>query len=138
MSVGAASPGEYRPQLPEAAYRTMSVVLRAGLGISLTILVASLVLYLYQNPAVGFASTLSSNPIAPYLTAAGLAHGLATGQPAAFLTLGVYVLVATPVVRVLSGVYYFERGRERTMTLVTTTVLVLLLLGLFVLGPLIR
>jgi uncharacterized membrane protein len=128
----------YRPQLPEAAYRQMTLVLRIGLGIALAILLAALVAYMAEHPGASFGGTLSTNPITSYLSAAGLARGLEIADPAAFLTLGVYVLVATPVVRVLTGVYYFERGRERTMALVTFSVLILLLVGLFVVGPLIR
>jgi uncharacterized membrane protein len=140
--VTGASPGladsDYRPELPSAAYRRTAIVLRVGLGISLSMLVLALVAYLVENPGASLTSTVTVNPIVGYLTAGGLAHGLAAGAPAAFLTLGIYVLVATPVVRVLTGCYYFERGRERTMTLVTLSVLILLLVGLFVLGPLIR
>jgi uncharacterized membrane protein len=130
--------GEYRPRLPDAAYRRTAVVLRIGLATSLAILVSALVAYLAQDPTLTLTSTLSSNPIGPYLTAAGLSRGLTSAQPAAFLTLGIYVFIATPVARVATGMYYFERGRERTMALVTFSVLVLLLLGLFVIGPLIR
>jgi uncharacterized membrane protein len=135
---GAGPAADPHPQLPEEAYRNTALVLRIGLGIALAILLGALVAYLVQNPGASSSSVIGANPIGPYLTAAGLGRGLAAGTAAAYLTLGIYVLVATPVARVLTGVYYFGEGRERTMTWVTLSVLVLLLVGLFVIGPLIH
>jgi uncharacterized membrane protein len=125
-------------RLPDAAYRRMTLVLRVGLGASLAILVSGLVAYLLVHPSATSSSALSTNPILGYLSVGGLAAGLAAGHIEAYLTLGLLVLLATPIVRVLSGFYYFERGHERTMALVTITVFVLLLFGLFVLGPYVR
>jgi len=126
------------PELPAAAYERMSLVLRVGLLASLVILVGGLAAYLLAHPAASSGSVLSSNPILQYLSFPGLAHGLASGSIPAYLTLGLLVLLATPLVRVLSGIYYFHHGGERTMTAVTVTVLVLLLVGILVIGPLIR
>jgi len=126
------------PQIPDDAYRRMTLVLRAGLLTSLAILAIGLAAYLLAHPGASSASAISSNPIAPYLTAGGLAHGLATGVPDAYLALGIFVLVATPLVRVATGIYYFRRGHEREMVVITSVVLVLLILGILVIGPLIR
>ncbi|HTW40427.1 MAG TPA: DUF1634 domain-containing protein [Thermoplasmata archaeon] len=126
------------PRLPEHARERMAIVLRSGLGVAVAILLAALIAYLLQNPGASAGSVVGANPIVPYLTGSGFASGLARGAPSAYLTLGTYVLIATPVVRVLTGVYYFRRDGERTMMWVTLTVLGLLLLGLFVFGPLIR
>ena len=126
------------PRLPEDARAKMALVLRVGLGIALTILFVSLALYLVEHPAATSGSAVGSNPIVPFLTGTGFVNGLASGNPAAYLTLGVFALIATPVARVLTGVYYFRLDGERTMMWITTAVLVLLLVGLFVLGPWIR
>ncbi|MGA8542043.1 MAG: DUF1634 domain-containing protein [Thermoplasmata archaeon] len=136
-SAAAAEPAPH-PQLPAAAYRNTALVLRIGLAIALAILLVALIAYLVQNPGASESSAVATNPIVGYLTGAGLVGGLASGAPAAYLTLGVYALVATPVARVLTGVYYFRQDRERAMAWITFSVLVLLLLGLFVIGPLIR
>jgi uncharacterized membrane protein len=126
------------PTIPDDAYRRMALVLRVGLLGSVAILLGALVAYLVEYPGATSGSAIGSNPIVSYLSVGGLAHGLATGAPEAYLALGVFVLIATPVLRVAAGVYYFRRGRERTMAWVTFAVLVLLLLGVFVVGPLIR
>lgn len=131
-------PPPHREELPDEAYRRMTFVLRTGLLAALALLLAALGAYFLRNPGASSGSVLSANPIAPYLSLAGLAHGLWVGAPEAYLALGVFVLVATPILRVATGVYYFHRGHERTMALVTGTVLLLLVLGVLVIGPLIR
>ena len=126
------------PKLPDEAYVRMSFVLRAGLLASLAILVIGMIVYLVTQPGATSGSAISSNPILQYLNVTGLAQGLASGSPEAYLTLGLLVLVATPIVRVGSGFYYFQRGHESTLAAVTFTVLVLLLVGLLVIGPFLR
>ncbi len=46
--------------------------------------------------------------------------------------------MATPIVRVASGFYYFRRGGERTMAAITLTVLALILFGILVFGPFVK
>lgn len=126
------------PDLPTAAYRRTTLILRIGLLGSIAISTGSLVANLLLYPGQSSSSVIAPNPIVQYLTLGGFAHGLAVGAPVAYLTLGIFVLIATPISRVIVGIYYFRHGRERVMTAVTLAVLVLLLLGIFVLGPLVR
>jgi len=126
------------PTLPDSAYSRMTLVLRGGLFLALGIMVAALVWYLLVFPSATLADAIATNPILNYLGATGLAHGLADGAPAAYLTLGLLALVATPILRVASGFYYFRLGHERAMEGITFAVLVMLFFGLLVLGPLIR
>lgn len=116
----------------------MTLVLRVGLVASLAVLLAALIAYLLAHPGASSESVIGSNPILQYLGVGGLAAGLATGSIPAYLTLGLLILVATPLVRVLSGFYYFRKDGERPMALITMTVLLLLVLGLLVIGPLVR
>ena len=124
--------------LPPEAYVRMTFVLRLGLGLSLAILGGGIVAYVVMNPGASSSSVLSGNPISSYLTFPGLLSGLASGSIGAILTLGLIVLVATPIVRVVSGLYYFRKVGERAMTAITFAVLVLLLLGLLFIGPHVR
>ncbi|MGI0129788.1 MAG: DUF1634 domain-containing protein [Thermoplasmata archaeon] len=126
------------PELPESAYRRTTAVLRLGLVASLTALIGALGAYLLLHPGASSSNAIASNPIAGYLSLAGLAHGLAAGAPEAYLTLGIFILIATPIARVLVGIYFFRRGHETEMTAVTIAVLVLLLVGIFVVGPWVR
>ena len=125
-------------RIPPEAYRRMAFALRAGLVGSLLFLAGGIAAYAAQHPGATAQGILATNPIAGFLTISGLSGGLARGSPEAFLTLGVLVLVATPIVRVASGFYYFRRGGERTMAIVTLTVFALLLFGLLVFGPLVK
>ncbi len=125
-------------RLSDTAYTRMTLVLRGGLIVALALMLSALGLYLVENPSATSGSTISSNPIQQYLSGPGLVQGLAAGRPEAYLALGVYALIATPLLRVLTGIYYFREDGERTMTAVTTVVLVLLLVGILVLGPLIH
>jgi len=124
--------------LPPSAYTNMARLLRGGLATSLVLLVGSLFVFLLRNPSETSAAAIGSNPILTFLSASGLARGLASGDPSAYLTLGLLALVATPIVRVASGLYYFRRGGERGLATITCIVLVLLLAGLLLLGPLVR
>ncbi|MGA8711050.1 MAG: DUF1634 domain-containing protein [Thermoplasmata archaeon] len=124
--------------LPLEAYLRMTLVLRVGLGVALAILGVGIVAYTLENPNASSSSVLTSNPILSYLSLEGLASGLASGAVGAFLTLGLIVLVATPIVRVLSGLYYFRQAGERTMTMITFAVFVLLIVGLLAIGPYVR
>ncbi len=125
-------------RLPPEAYVRMTLVLRIGLGVALALLTGGIIAYVATNPGATSSTVLSTNPILAYLSFPGLASGLASGSIGAFLTLGLVVLIATPVLRVVSGMYYFRKGGEREMTAISFTVLVLLLLGLLVIGPYIR
>ena len=136
--IASPAPAVPPPRLPDEAYRRTTLLLRGGLLSAVAVLLGSLAAYLAENPNASSSSVISSNPVVQYLSLGGLGHGLATGAPQAYLALGVFVLIATPLLRVAAGVYYFGRGGERVMTWVTFTVLVLLLLGVLVFGPLIR
>jgi len=137
MTASPGVPSQVEP-LPPEAYTRMSLVLRAGLLVALVILAAGVIAYLVVNPAADSSSVIGHNPILEYLGLVALGQGLASGSVVAYLTLGLIALVATPVLRVLSGLYYFRRGGEREMTAVTFTVFVLLLVGILVVGPLVR
>ena len=136
-SSGSSGAVAVRP-LPPEAYVRMAQVLRVGLGLALAILAGGLVAYVVTQPEASSSSVLSQNPILSFLSLGGLVSGLASGSIDAFLTLGLLVLVATPILRVLSGFYYFRAAGERAMTAITFAVFVLLLVGLLVIGPYVR
>ncbi len=124
--------------LPDEANRLMALLLRVGLMVSLVLLIVFSILFVVDHPAADSGSLVQQNPMLSYLSLGSLAAGLASGSIIAYLTVGVFVLIATPVARVAIGSYFFERHRERSVALVTLTVLALLLFGLLYLGPLIR
>ncbi|MGI0055049.1 MAG: DUF1634 domain-containing protein [Thermoplasmata archaeon] len=127
-----------RPELPAEAYRSMTRTLRVGLLVAIALFLGGVLVFIAQNPALAFSQLVGSNPILSYLGLSSLASGLAAGKPEAFLTVGVLVLIATPIARVLTGAYFFGKNGEREITTVTLLVAILLLISLFVVGPLVR
>jgi uncharacterized membrane protein len=61
-----------------------------------------------------------------------LASGLIALTPYAWIELGVILLIATPVTRVLISVFLFAAERDRLYVLITAVVLVLLLFSMLV------
>ena len=140
MSAPLAPPADHGPEkeLPPSVYRGMANVLRLGLLVSLTILTVALVAVVAHAAATSSGPWIAMNDLVRYLDLGRFGHGLLSGEPEAYLTLGVYALVATPILRVVTGTVAFARNGERPLAVITLTVLILLLVGLFVIGPLVR
>jgi len=134
---GPSPESEVRDLSPQA-YVTMTRVLRLGLLLALSVLGIVVSIYVAVHPTESFSSVLSANPITDYLTPGGLAAGLDGLHLEAFLTVGILLLIATPIVRVFAGFYYFRRQGHAALSRVTFVVFVLLLLGLLALGPLLH
>ncbi len=131
---GAAPP----PGLAPEAFERVAWVLRIGLVASVALLAGGTAAYLLAHPHATFEETLATNPAGGYLSFSTLATGLGQGRPEAVVALGVVVLLATPPVRILTGMYYFARGRERALALIALAVFAMVLVGLFVVGPSVR
>jgi len=125
-------------ELPGSVYRLMATTLRVGLAVALAILAASAIALIAVRPHSPAGAWVTPNPLVGLLDLSTLGRGLVAGRPEAYLTVGVYALIATPVVRVVTGVYSFYRHREPGMVALSAAVLLLLLFGLLVLGPLVR
>ena len=125
-------------EIPLATYVRMAWVLRLGLVVAVALLSAAIVATTVKFPTSSSGYWISTNPLVRHLDLPQFAHDLVTGDPTAYLTLGVYALIATPVVRVISGLGAFVHHGDRRMTGLTGAVLVLLLIGLLVVGPLVR
>ena len=54
------------------------------------------------------------------------------------MTLGILVLAVTPIARVFTGLWYFRKAGDRPLAWVAFTVLMLLLIGFFIIGPVVR
>lgn len=115
----------------------ISRMLRIGVLTSLSLVVAGTVLTFARNP-----SYLSDRRAVDTLTAptATFPHtpgdvvtGLGHLQGDALVTLGLLVLIATPVLRVAVSIAGFAHQRDRTFVVITSVVLGLLLLS-FALG----
>jgi len=137
---GTAAAGTFSPpgDLPPSVYRVMANVLRVGLLIALGILAVATVVLVARSPWSSSVGWVGTNPLIRELDPRVLWAGLVSGSPQAILTLGVYALVATPVVRVATGLYAFRHHGEGRMVALTSVVLALLLVGLLGIGPFVR
>lgn len=99
--------------------RTIRTILLAGIAVSVALMAVGLVLGVAHGTMLPRAMVpLSALP-------AALAHL----DPAAYVSLGLIVLVATPFVRVVGSLVAFAVERDRAYVLITATVLVVMCVG---------
>ncbi|MGH9917779.1 MAG: DUF1634 domain-containing protein, partial [Nitrososphaerales archaeon] len=65
-----------------------------------------------------------------------LVQGVASAKPYAIIDLGLVVLLATPVARVVISMLLFAEEKRYAFVAITATVLAILLLSMFVVAPL--
>lgn len=122
---------------PRWVDRMISWVLRGGVTISLTVVIVGLVItflhhpeYFRSRPALG----ALTNPGTSYPSSIGaVIEGVREWRGQAIVTLGLLLLIATPVARVAVSIAVFVIERDRLYVVITSVVLGLLLLS-FVLG----
>ncbi len=100
--------------------RLLYHVLRLGIVISVGLIAFAFLLSLTGG------DPLPTSPI----PARGLVDELLRSTPGGYLSLGVVVLIVTPVARVLLSLVSFAEERDRPYVIVTAVVLMNLLLGL--------
>ena len=122
---------------PRWVDRLIAYVLRGGVTISVIVVLAGLIItfvhhreYFRSRPALG----ALTNPGASYPSTIGsVVEGVREGHGQAIVTLGLLLLIATPVARVAVSIAVFVIERDRLYVVITAVVLALLLLS-FVLG----
>lgn len=114
----------------------ISRLLRIGVFSSFALVVLGSILVFVDQPALLGSSDLLGrmlNKPSELRSLAGVLDGLVQLQGRAIVMLGLLVLIATPVLRVLISTVLFAQRRDRTFVVITSLVLTLLLLS-FVLG----
>jgi uncharacterized membrane protein len=112
-------------------------VLRFGVIVSAFVIVLGVALLAARGQGLDVANTLAYHPNQiPHgnfdVSLLGLANGLAAFDPFSVIELGVIILLATPVSRVLISVLLFEAEGDRTYVYITAGVLSLLLFSILV------
>ncbi len=115
----------------------ISRLLRAGVLLSISIIATGLVVtfahhpdYVSSRPALG--SLTAGEDQFPH-TVRNVIRGVLDGRGQAITSLGLLLLIATPVARVALSIAIFVVERDRLYVMITTLVLLLLILS-FVLG----
>ncbi|MEM0075428.1 MAG: DUF1634 domain-containing protein [Nitrososphaerota archaeon] len=105
--------------------RIISLTLRVGVVSSALLVVLGLLLFYVE----GINSFIPTNQ----LNAFSVFYGLITGNPESIILLGVMVLIATPIVRVLELFLDYVWSKDRLYIALSLAVLMLMLVGVFLL-----
>jgi len=114
-------------------------VLRYGVVLSFVVVATGLLLMVLlppQGAPVSLKVMLDSKFGVPTLNPSQLLQGIASGNSVSILELGTLILLATPLARVVTSVLLFLRGGDLVYVRITVLVLAMLLLAIFVIGPL--
>jgi uncharacterized membrane protein len=103
----------------DAIERTVNRILLVGIVLTVALLVAGLVLSIIQGEGL-------PSRIVPLSDLPSLLGDL---DPAAYLSLGLIVLIATPFVRVAGSIVAFAREHDRRYVLITSVVLAVMCLS---------
>jgi len=122
---------------PESMNVVIGKVLRYGVILSGTIILLGIAGLAATNGLSDVSGMLAYNPNAvPHdsidVSLGGLANGLVTFSAISWIELGVIVLIATPVSRVVISVFLFAAEKDRLYVLITAVVLALLLFSMLV------
>lgn len=115
----------------------ISNMLRAGVAASLALILLGIILTFIHHPEFlsspeALDGLTNMNGTFPH-TISDVMAGVATFRGTAIATLGLLLLIATPVTRVAISIFAFIYQRDRTFVAITAVVLMLLLLS-FLLG----
>jgi uncharacterized membrane protein len=119
----------------------ISLVLRYGVIASFVVVaLGSTLLFLEGQTGyypLGSAEQLFDSQNKFLIGLAPLVQGVASAKPYAVIDLGLGVLLATPVARVVISVFLFMEEKRYAFVAITATVLAILLLSMFVVAPLV-
>lgn len=97
-------------------------VLQVGVYISALVILLGIGLWLFKNGS-GYSGALPTR-ITPIF------HGVLAFKPYAVLMFGIFLLILTPVLRVIVSIYAFAKEGDRLYAVITTIVLVILIIGM--------
>jgi len=122
---------------PETMNLVIGRVLRYGVVISAAVILVGTLIMAASNGSADTSGYLNYNPATvPHdgvqFSLSSILRGLASFAPFSWIELGVILLIATPVARVLISVFLFAAERDRLYVLITALVLVLLLFSMLV------
>ncbi len=126
------------PTFSPAAYEQVAWLLRSGVLAFLILATAGMVADLILNPSETLASLLASSPARGFASIGAFGGYVVAGRPEALILLGIFVMVAVTMGRVLLATADFFRGGERVLGAISGAVVVLLIVGLFVVAPLVH
>lgn len=106
-------------------------LLRAGVLISALVVIGGAVPYLASNPRLHVNYRTFQGEPADLRSVAGIFHDSFSGNPRGIMQLGLLLLIATPITRVMFSAVAFAIERDRMYVGFTLLVLAVLLYSLF-------
>ena len=117
-----------------------SHILRSGVITSCSLIAAGLIALLLGDRSSLFPQNLSqlisTDYARPTLNVNTLIKGIESFNPIFILQLGMLVLLATPILRIVVSVVYFAAKKDGKYLVVTIFILSILLFSIFLVGPL--
>lgn len=113
------------------AARALAVLLRGGTALAALIGLVGGAKYLIDHAAETIDLHVFRGEPSEFRSVGGIIEGLMAGQGRAFVQLGVLILVAVPIARVVLSGFGFARERDRTYVASSALVLALLIWSLF-------
>jgi uncharacterized membrane protein len=122
---------------PDSMNQVIGQVLRYGTLVSAAVIIVGIVRLATSGAYSDVSAFLTYNPsVIPHgnysVTLSSIFGGLATLNAISLIEVGVILLIATPVSRVLISVLLFQAERDRQYVLITAVVLALLLFSMLV------
>ena len=121
---------------PESMNLIIGRVLRDGVLVSAAVTVLGTIGLAVSHGSLDISGFITYSPSVPHdgfdVGLSGLASGLASFSPFSWIELGVILLIATPVSRVLVSVFLFAAERDKLYVAITAVVLTLLLFSMLV------
>lgn len=108
----------------------IGTLLRAGVLISAAVVIIGGIIYLIRHGHSVASYKIFEGNQSPLRTLAGIFHGVIRPSGRAIIQLGLLLLIATPVARVLFSAVAFARQRDHLYVALTLTVLAILVYSL--------
>jgi uncharacterized membrane protein len=115
--------------------RIIGALLQTGVLLSILVALLGMILYLGREGRHAEDFRVFRGEPFDLRVAPAIVHAAFAGHREAIIQLGVLILIATPIARVMLSLVAFALQRDRTYVVVTLIVLVILLAGLFGVGP---
>lgn len=109
----------------------IGLLLRTGVLLASVVVLAGGILYMVRHPHARSSYRIFAGEPAALRELAPLFHRAVAADPTALIQLGLLLLIATPVARVLFAAVAFALERDWLYTVISTVILAVLLLSFF-------
>lgn len=99
--------------------RRIAVIMRIGVGLSMSMMIIGMLLFLIKPVS------LTGTSLVDIWSMMWQWNGVA------WMMMGLFILILTPVLRVISTIVYFVHAKDKMYTVITIIVFLILVMGMF-------